>query len=240
MEVFHGIDAVLFFKKSEEWVPFGCAENVEVNINTETISVKTIGDGQWATSRAQGYNYSVSCSGVVRYDDPDTHHHIFDSIEYQVSGTHIEWLMTFKENDKTTVNTALRGFALITQINVAAPNDFVNSSLEMEGKGELLRGLPPVCLAQIGPVHGSDYTVTRRQFGFIYDVAILELVDPSITVTQYHYRVDGGPIETAQSTGWHFSVADGSPYGAHVLEIWPVCENGVDGVKTTHNFETTL
>jgi hypothetical protein len=233
MEVLHGIDAVLFFRKNEEWVPYGCAENVEVVVTTEYISVKTIGDGQWDTTRAQKYNYTVSCSGIAQYDDEDNRQNAFDLLEYQVSGTHVEWHISFKQNDKTTEFTQLRGYALITSTNISAPVDFVNTSLEMRGKGELLRGAPPSCTAEI-----DDYTVERRELGFIYDVEILELV--SGTVPSYHWRLDGGAINTALSTGWSFSVAEVGGYGDHVLEIWPVCDNGVEGVKTTHNFSTTL
>lgn len=235
MEALHGIDGVLFFKKNEQWVVFGCAETVDVDVQTESVSVKTIGDGMWSTTRPQRHSYTLSCSGIVQYTDEDNRHNVFDSLEYQIAGTHIQWYISFKQNDKTTEYTQLRGYALVKHCNISAPNDFVNCSVELEGRGEILRGAPPTCTAQI-----DDYTVTQDDLLYHrYHVSILELV--SGTVPQYHYRVDGGPMDTALSTGWTFSVVNlpNAGIGGHVLEIWPVCENGIEGVKTTYNFSTS-
>lgn len=235
MEALHGIDGVLFFKKNEEWVVFGCCENVECVVNTETVSVKTIGDGMWDTHRAQKHAYTVSCSGIVQYDDEDNRVNHFDLLEYQVQGVHIEWYISFKQNDKTTEYTQLRGQALVVNTNIAAPNDFVNSSVELKGKGNLLRGAPPTCDAEIPDVEGDSWTLEREALGFIYHMAVLEVSTGSVPA--YDWRLDGGAMNTALSSGWSFSSGG---YGSHVLEIWPRCDNGVQGVKLTINFETTL
>lgn len=236
MEVLHGIDALLYFKNGEgDWLLYGCCETFEVSISTETKSVKTIGDGTNKRSRRQVIGYSVSASGIIRYDDPTGTFNNFDLLEYQMQGVDIEWKAAYPENDGTEF-TYLYGTLLITNTTITAPNDFVNGSFEAEGQGELLRGIPPSCSAEI-----NDYTVTQDDFSYaLYSVAILTLV--SGTVPQYHYRIDGGPIDTALSTGWSFNVAGlpGAGLGDHVLEIWPVCDNGIEGVKTTHNFTTSL
>src|SRR5690349_2149853 len=102
MEALHGIDGVLFIKKLDQWVPYGCAENVDIDVTTESISVKTIGDGMWSTTRPQRHSYTVSCSGIVQYTDPDNQHNIFDSLTYQLAGSHVEWMISYKQNDKVT------------------------------------------------------------------------------------------------------------------------------------------
>jgi hypothetical protein len=236
MEVLHGIDGVLFFKKNEDWVVFGCAESVEADVTTETISVKTIGDGLWSTTRPQRHSYTLSCSGVVQYTDPDNQHNVFDSLEYQIAGTHIEWYISFKQNDKTTEYTQLRGFALVKHCNIAAPNDFVNCSVELEGKGELLRGAPPTCSLAI-----TDYTF--EQFGVSY--ANNKMTVNTVTggaAASFQWRVDGGALDTSTAPEWFVNVITlpSAGIGDHVLEVWPVCDNGIAGALTTIEFTTSI
>jgi hypothetical protein len=233
MEVLLGRDALLQFEKEGEYVDYACCESFEVSFSTETKSVKTLGDGQWARERAQKHSCSITASGVIRIDDT-TKVNGFDLYEYQRQGAHVAFRAIFKENDSSTVYTMIYGYALVVSSTFSAPVDFVNHSIEMRVMGEPTVGIMPTCSAEI-----SDYTVDREGITFVYQVAIQELV--SGTVPTYVYALDGGAPQTATSTGWSFSVAGtASPYGDHVLEIWPVCENGALGVKETYNFTHTL
>lgn len=235
MEALHGIDGVLFFKKNGNWTVFGCCETVEVTVNSELISIKTIGDGTWDRSAEDGKNYTLSCSGIIQYDDEPNRVNHFDLLELQAQGLELEWYISFKQNDKTTELTSLWGTALVVTSTVSAPNDFVNSSFEFRGQGELNRGAPPICTKKI---LSNGYTVLRIGLTFRYKVTITAL--NSAMVYHYEYRVDGGDSITVLNNIWTIDLTEvlsrPLPYGSHVLEIWPVCENGIRGEKTTRNF----
>jgi hypothetical protein len=232
MDTLLGRDAILEFEKEGEYVAYACCETFEVVFTTETKSVKTIGDGQWDQTRAQRHSCTITASGIIRYDDTSLVNG-FDLYEYQRQGVAVPFRATFAQADGETY-TMIYGNALIVSSTFSAPIDFVNHSFEMRVLGEPTVGIMPTCTAEI-----SDYTVTRNGILLTYSVAVLELVTG--TVPSYEWALDGGAPGTALSTGWQINVADtASPYGAHVLEIWPVCSNGVRGVKTTHNFTTTL
>lgn len=236
MEVLFGIDAVLFFKKNEVWTPVGCAENFEIRVDTETKSVKTVGDGQWSTTRAQKHAYSVSCSGLWQYDGGDDKTTQDDIMAYQVAGTHIEWYVSFKKNDKTTQYTEFGGFLLIKNTTTAAPNDFVNVSFEGEGKGALRIGPPPSCSLAI-----TDYDFAQTGPSYAFYTVTINTVTGG-TAPLFHYRVDGGAMDSSTAYEWYVNVISlpGAGLRPHVLEIWPVCDNGIDGVKTTINFTTSF
>jgi hypothetical protein len=233
-EVLLGNDALLYFADGDgNWWPYACCESFEVSVTSTTKSVKTVGDGIWGRERTQRLDYTVTASGIIRYDTEDAFNN-FDLLEYQIGSDGIEWKAVYKQMDHSTEFTMLYGTILITETSFAAPQDFVNGSFSARGVGELGVGIMPTCTAEI-----SDMTVTRNGILLTYSVVIEELV--SGTVPSYEWQLDGGGVGTALSTGWQINVADtGTPYGPHVLEIWPVCSNGIRGVKWTENFTTTL
>lgn len=231
MEALHGIDGVLYFKKNDNWVVYGCCETVDVVVNTSLVSTQTIGDGQWERSAVDGLGYNVSFSGIVQYDDEANRVNHFELLEYQANGLEIEWYLSFKQNDQATELTSLWGSAFIVTSTVAAPVDFVNTSMELKGQGQLMRGSPPVCTAMI-----TSHTLTRQGLTFIYHVAILAVTTGS--VPRYDWRLDGQGTGTTFSTGWPVNVSEASNFifGPHLLEIWPVCANGIRGTRFTRNF----
>lgn len=236
MEVLNGIDALLYFKNGDgNYLLYGCCETFEVNINTETKSVKTIGDGTCARSRRQEISYSVSASGIIRIDDPSGTFNNFDLLEYQMQGVDIEWRAIYKKNDHSTAYTYLYGTMLIVQTSIVAPADFVNGSFEAEGQGELLRGVPPSCSSAI-----TDYTFA--QFGLSYAFYKMTVNTVSGSPTSYQWRVDGGAIDTSLDNEWFVNVISlpAAGIGAHTLEVWPVCANGILGTLQTVPFTTTL
>jgi hypothetical protein len=233
MNVIHGRDAYIEFYKNDEYRPFICCESVEISVSTETKQVKTVGDGIWSRVRGQKNSYSITVSGIVPYGEDDVN--AFDLLEYQMSMTGILYRMIFKQNDGTTL-TMITGEVLVTGTTLTSPVDFLNASLTFQGVGPFELGIPPSCSAEI-----SDYDVEQDEFSYaLYHVAINSLV--SGTVPRYDYSIDGGEDQTALSTGWTFNVSGlpGAGLGDHVLEIWPVCANGVKGVKETYNFTTSF
>jgi hypothetical protein len=233
MNVIHGRDAYIEFYKNDEYRPFICCESVEISVSTETKNVKTIGDGIWTRSKGQRNSYTLTVSGIVPYGEADVT--ALDLLEYQMQMTSILFRMVFKQNDGTTL-TMIMGECLVTGTTLTSPVDFLNASLSFQGVGPFELGIPPTCTAEI-----VSYTVTQdASFWNIYHVSIFSVTTGS--VPRYDYRIDEEEELTALDSGFTFNVAGigGSGLGAHVLEIWPVCSNGIKGTKTTYNFTTSL
>jgi hypothetical protein len=231
MDVLLGRNAYIQFKDGEDWKDFGCADNMVYRMETELISTMSEDSGIWDDFEGQTNSYSIDLSGLVPINTE--HFTTFDLLSYQKDMLAIDFRIFYEDTTSVAVN-GIYGTAIVQTGSISAGTQFVNGVFTLKGKGEATIGIPPTCTAEI-----SDYTVDRNGMLLTYTVAIQELV--SGTVPRYDYRLDGGSIQTAHSTGWQINVADtASPYGAHVLEIWPVCENGAYGEKTTYNFTTTL
>jgi hypothetical protein len=229
MEVITGKNAFIEFKQDEEWKLFGCADNLTYAMATELVNTVTEGSGVWDDFEGQSQGYTIDLSGLVPVNEPGMFT-AWDLLNHQKQMVGIEFNIVF-ENAANEIITQIYGLAIVQTGSLAAPAvGFLGSSFSLRGKGEPTIGIMPVCLAEI-----SDITVTREALGFDYHVAIDELVEG--TVPQFDYRLDSGPIDTAFDTGWEINVGF---YGDHVLEIWPVCENGARGVKYTYNFTTTI
>lgn len=229
MNVILGKDVIIQFYKEEEYRNFVCAENITFRGQTETKSVKTIGDGIWARPRLQSNSYTIEVTGIIPYDEPDQVT-AFDLTEYWKQGVGINYQMIFNDQTGETY-TAIYGVALVTNCEVSGPADFAGASFTLQGIGEPIIGVPPTCESAI-----VNYTLTRQGLTFIYRVAILSVTTGS--VPRYDWRLDGGSINTSFDTGWPINVSSTSSYlyGTHTLEIWPVCENGARGTKLTRQF----
>lgn len=226
MNVILGRDAYIEFYQDETWQAFVCCESVEISFTTETKSVKTIGDGIWSRVRGQKNSYSVTLSGIVPYDGDVN---AFYLMENQWSMVEIPFRMIFKQNDGTEY-TQIRGTGLVTGTTLGAPVDFLNCSITIQGVGRPELGAVPTCTAEI-----ADYDTTEPTLGFLWTVTINSLVTG--TVTRYDWRLNGGVTESSFADEWTVNVRI---YGDHVVEVWPVCDNGVQGVKTTINISATL
>lgn len=229
MEVLTGKNAFIEFKQDEEWKLFACADNLLYTMATELVSTVTEASGVWDDFEGQSQGFSIELSGLVPFNEP-TRFTAWDLMHHQKQMVGIEFRIVFL-NAANDLVTHIYGLAIVQTSTLTGPAvGFLGSSFSLRGKGEPTIGIMPVCLAEI-----SDFTVTRQALGFKYDVVIDELVEG--TVPQYDYRLDSGPIDTAFDTGWEIDVGF---YGDHILEIWPVCENGAKGIKTTYPFTTTI
>lgn len=232
MNVILGKDVVIEFYKEGDYRGFLCADNVEYNLAMETISVRTLGSGHYKEYRGQSISYSITLTGLIPVD-LSAGVTAFDLIEYTKQMVDIEYRMIFRSENGNEV-TQLRGKGLVVESSVTGPADFAGASFTIQGNGEPLFGPPPSCNIQI-----FDKLLTHHA-GFIYKMAILgEYNGPAI---RYDWSLDGGAVNTALSTGWFFNLLD-SPrpqLGPHTIDIWPVCDNGVQGQKLTINFNVPL
>jgi hypothetical protein len=223
MQPILGKNAYVEFKKEGNYVPFVCATSVSINISREKKSVKTVGDGINRRYRTQSVGYTISLSGLVPYDDP-ADVNAFDLLAYLQSAVDIEYQMVF-EQVGGTLYKLIKGQAGIDSINFEAPTDFLRSSIELTGNG-------PYVITDIADV--CDKIIRRASFNVVSNVLHVGIIAlNSGTVPRYDYRIDGGAVNTSLFTGWPVNLT--SPTG-HIIEIWPVCENGIYGTKYTYTF----
>jgi hypothetical protein len=223
MQPILGKNAIIEFKKEGNYVPFVCATSISINVSREKKSVKTIGDGINRRYRTQSIGYTISLSGLIPYDD-DIDMTAFDLLPYLQSAVDIEYQIIFQKIDGTTYKL-IKGVAGIDSMNFEAPTDFVRGSIEMTGNG-------PYVITDIEDV--CDKVIRRASFSVTSNVLHVGIISlNSGTVPRYDYRIDGGAINTSLFTGWPVNL--NSPTG-HIIEIWPVCENGIYGTKYTYTF----
>lgn len=208
---------------------FACASTLNYRMATDLVETTTETSGIWKDYEGQANGYEIDLGGLIPYGDPDAFT-VWDLLEVQKQMVGIEYAITFTDNNGGVLKQIF-GLAMVRDSNLTSEaTGFVNSSFTMVGKGEPQIGIVPTCDKEI-----TSYEVTRDALGFGYHVKIFTLNSGS--VPQYQYRLDGGAIQTSFDTGWPINVG---MYGDHVLEIWPVCENGARGVKTTENISTTI
>lgn len=236
----YGKNAFIQILKDEDYLLFGCATDLTFSMKTEVVNVATVGTGHWDDWVGDSNGYTIDLRGLTYAPDEAGFYTSWDLLEAQKQMVHVEYLIVF-ENAESEVLMNIYGTALVTDGNLQAGVEFVNSGFSLIGKGEPTIGIQPTCAAEIGGDEGGNYTVDQDVLAYHkYHVAILELISGG-SVPSYDYRIDGGAMQTALSTGWHFSVADrpNAGIGNHVLEIWPVCENGARGIKTIYPFSTS-
>lgn len=226
MNVILGKDVHMEITKEGDYKKYICAENIEIRFQMETKAVRTIGDGYAKKYRGQAVGYTVNVTSLIPYDEPGEVN-AFDLIEYWRQMVDVSFRILFKKQDGTGY-TQIRGNGLVTDLGITGPADFAGSELSIQGNGIPEIGEPPTCSITI---FNFDFP---HQGGFIYEARVLgEYSGPAI---KYDWRLDGGAVDTALSTGWFVNVAGPGAIGDHVLEVWPVCANGVQGNKYVHNF----
>lgn len=226
MNVLFGKDAIFEVYKNGSYLPFVCCESFEMTTTTETISVLTLGDGTWAKNRGQGNSWTGSISGLWPYDD-DVNATFLDLLDYQRQMVPIVFRIVYNKQDGSLYQQ-VKGQALVTNSTITSPVDFVSGTISLLGDGAYeITDILDVCTAAItSATFTVDGTVATT-----YHVAIIAVTTG--TVPRYDYRVNGGStLSKFNETGWPvLNISTGD-----ILEIWPVCDNGLQGTKYTHTF----
>lgn len=231
MAYIQGKKVLLKFYKDTEYIPFLCATDCSLTINTETKDVRTIGDGIWKKKRGQSKSFTLSLNGLIELQE--TSPVTFWLIEnYDMQMLPVDFEMHF-DDAATALKKIVSGRALIvTSILNGVPTGFATSSFEMEGDGALtITDSATVCNATIGLIEigpgdpDSGYQASVNYTG-VTNAARLE------------YSVDGGPREVIFDPGSDgFFFLSGLSDGPHTITVWAVCESGVDGESNELTFE---
>lgn len=85
----------LFILKNGNWVPAACLTASPISENSETIKTTTRDNAGWNTDYPTNQSYTISLSGVMVKDDPDSGNNIISYRElrsYKRNRTLIEWM----------------------------------------------------------------------------------------------------------------------------------------------------
>lgn len=219
-----GIDVILQVMKAGEYRDFLCATEVAIDIDTETKSVKTVGDGVWARYRGQRLSYVITLNGLIKLntgDDPAA----FDLIDYQTEFLELEYRMIFEDSEGSL--KVVYGNALVVKTGLSNPSDgFSTSAFTLNGCGA-----PVIVDALVAcGITVTDITVDLTGLPFF---VTFNYTHTGGTPLRFEYAIDGGGRLISASSPLTIS----SPgAGAHSIEIWPVCDNGYDGTSFTKSF----
>lgn len=227
MDPVYGRNVQIELKKNDEFWPYACATDVDIQFDMETKSVKTIGDGNWQKLRGQSKKYRVNLSGLIKYDD-DTVPHVFDLYQYYDNMVSIEARLRFTVAESGQEKT-FTGLVLPVSLNIGGGSEgFGTGSAVLEGDGApVLSDGVSSCTAEITAatlvlVSGENaLRVTALNGG---------------PVTRYEYAFDGDLenrttafVDGTLPDDILFGNAPGGGVGDHTLTVWPICEDGNDG-----------
>lgn len=225
-----GQNVILQFYKDGAYRTFMCATECSIRIATETKEVRGPNSGKWKKVRGKKLSYRVSLSGLIENEggEPNT----WFLVENQMQMLHMLWRMLFEQPETALLKIA-SGSALIDSSELTSSSTaFANSSFEFDGDGELLiEDSATSCNATIGEL---SWGPTAPESGFQISVTYEDVVNAA----RLEYSVDGGPRETIFSPGSNGAFGIGGlAEGSHTLQVWVVCESGVDGESNELIFE---
>jgi hypothetical protein len=222
-----GTDAVLSFYK-DSYLPYVCATDIAVSLTAGKLPVRTVKDGHWKKFTYQDLSYTVTLSGLLKFDDANFTG--WDLWQNQLGFVQVQFQVTFTD-DQNNVRS-IRGQAMVetttTNINVGA---LVKQDFSLQGSGAMIifDGIVPCDSAITGITFSGtdsgagDVTVNYTYTGSPYQVK---------------YRLNG--------TGdWFYVIVSGSisipgmAIGDYDIEIIPVCTNNFEGDGATASFTVT-
>lgn len=216
MNVVQGTDAVLQFDKNG-WKSFMCASEVTISMDSDLITIRTLGDGHWRKNAQKTIGFTVTLSGLMVFDAANWT--TWDTTDNWLNYLNIKFICSF--NDKNGDIRSVQGYTVVkSDVFSIAAGALVKTDFELEGNGELLifDGLI-ACDSTI-----TGITITGQTGG-------TGIVNITYTYTgapyRVKYKIDGiGPYLYAL-----LGVAIVPPElanGSHSVEIIPVCANGYE------------
>lgn len=231
MKTIKGSDVILEVYKGSDYHPLACMENVSISFSTETVSVKTVGDGPNARVRARKKSFSVSCDGIIAYDTENPN--AFDLLDYYKNMVDVPFRLVFYDQEDGVLKAVL-GNAVITELNMTGPSDFAGISATLSGSG-----IPSIqdnllsCQAEIGSVSVGMTTLLGVSFNYsgVSGAARLEY---SVGIRSGRYtKFNPG------ASGSFYLTKGLWPAGSYTLYVWPLCESGEEGEYITCPFTFT-
>lgn len=231
--VINGKNVAIQFYKGDDYYPFMCAKSVSITFNTETKSVKTLGDGPWAKPRGQAIGYRIACDGLVSYPFVDEEVIAFDLLFYQINFLTVAFRIIFNDQQDGLLKV-ITGHALPIECNLSANPDFLDSSFTLVGDGApQISDNITSCSATVGSV-----TFEGEGIGSIDEIPV-EFAYSSVSagIPRLEFSIDDGPRQVVLDPGtsgtFEGVVPNSGGNVSHTIEVWPVCDNGEDGISFT-------
>lgn len=231
MEPVLGKDVIIRFMNysTGKYINYACAEEVSITLDTETKSVKTVGDGYWAKQRGQKLSYSINLTGLVLIGDGSfATADAFYLLSYARSMYEFEYILIFTELEFGRVRV-LEGKVLATNVLLNGGSEgFAEGTSTLTGNGKFdFRDSIVRCASFMK-------SATVEKVGTDYIVTMVDLSSgPS---TRVDYTINGGGALT--DFGGSEPTINLGPLdpGTYEVILTPVCSNGYDGTPYTLNF----
>lgn len=222
-----GSDAILSILK-DTYVPFICASDITVNVDTTEIATRTVTDGNWAKSDYQTLGFTVTLGGVIVFDADN-----FDSWQLlinQLGTLPVQFRISFTDENGTS--KSMQGTAIVKSSAIqSTPGNVVKGTFSLLGSGQLFTfdGLIP-CATMI------DSITVNGQEG---DSGIVT-VDYTYTGDLYQilYQIDGTGTWFTALGAVELSIP-GLSVENHSIQLIPVCTNGFQGTGLSQAFKVT-
>lgn len=228
-----GENVPLQIYKDGEYTDYACITDCSLEFNTDTKETRTLGDGFHRKIRGQRLSFQVSGNGLIELQQVSpVAFYLLQNYHQQMIP--VQFRMLF-EDPVSTLIKVVEGTALITSFTTTAGSTgFATASFVMDGDGAVSISDSAIgCSATIGsitigagdPDIGANASVN---YTGVSGAARLE------------YSVDGGARETLFSpaaSGFFYLFGLGD--GPHTIDVWAVCENGIDGEMNSQVFEVS-
>ncbi len=190
---------------------------MSIEIASTKVPVRTRGDGHWKKFTYQDTTFTLTLSGLLKFDDANWTG--WDMLDTQFNFSHVLIRCTFID-DQGNIRT-IQGYVMIETSTISySPGHLVKEDFQLQGNGKLdmFDGYIP-----------CDAVITG------YDTAELTGGGPNVRITytytgaayQIKYRLNNmGDYTYALATHTiYFTLA----IGEYDLEVIPVCQNGYEG-----------
>lgn len=228
MNVVQGKNAILYFQKKGQYVPFVCASDFGIAIQVDNISVRTAGDGSWKKYAAQKIGYAINLSGVLVWGD-DNSFDTWDVVVNMINFLQIPFRAVYKDDSSTPNIKTAQGVALVKQSSLLmSMGQVTKGEFAFDGTGALFifDGLLP-CPTSIDSIVTTGIADAMNQIEIDYTY--------TGDVYQVKYRIDGVGDYAYALAGPSMTIQAPSP-GNHSIEIIPVCQNNFEGSGRSVDF----
>lgn len=230
MNVVSGSDVTILFRKGDDFFPFVCATDMELNTTIETVETRTIGDGKWRKIRARKGSYTITISGVITHIGTDVNSFYLQDAMLQMG--FIEYRAIW-DDPVSNLRRVVSGKVVITSSSLpSAADGFATSNFTLDGDGPYtITDSTVTCTATIGNVTVGAADGAPGSIMVNYSGA-------SNNTERIDYEIDGNGRDTVLVGGAPsgFIFPTGNYSGTHTIILYPICENGEDGISFERTF----
>lgn len=226
-----GSSAVLSILKGSGFVPYLCAESIQIKFITGIMGRRTVGDGVWKKKAYKDLDYNITLSGLLKFDDVNFSG--WDFVQNQQGFSEVTFICSFTDDDGNT--KSIQGNCIVKETDFTiAVSQLVSNDITLEGDGApmIFDGTIP-CPGALNTVTITGTTSASGNVNFAYTY--------SGPIAQIMYQIDGAGAWVTVSVGSSFNIPVlNFTIGNHQINMIPVCVNGYQGASVITQFTITL